>query len=48
VAVGLAAACGVAFGHGFRGLPWMLQLVGVYISLQIPLQVGYSYGVLSF
>lgn len=46
VAIALLFACGMAVRHGFRGLPWMLRLMGAYIVLQSIVQIGFSHGVI--
>lgn len=47
-AVGLAVAYWIAVRCGLSPLSWMLQFTITYLVLQILLQVGFAYGIVSF
>ncbi|MEH3040812.1 MAG: hypothetical protein PGN21_12185 [Sphingomonas paucimobilis] len=47
-AVSLVVAYGIAVKRGLFPLSWMLQFIVTYLLMQILLQVGFSYGIVSF
>lgn len=47
-AVAWAVCYWIAVKRGLTPLSWMVQFMIAYLSLQILLQVGFSYGVISF
>ncbi len=45
---GLAVAYYIAVRRGLSPLSWMLQFTITFLLLQILLQIGFSYGIISF